>query len=231
VEWIILQVYIYNNSTGKIEKYQRELNEPMPYTSDKYLTVREFRGSSNSPLVWSDRRALETFDKFRKSYGKPIPFGFAFKRIWEGGHGTQSQHYAGTAFDVGQALSADERNRLRELARAFGEWSYVEPASLTPTWVHLDKRLSPPACPGGGYISLSQGMKGVYVLVLQDALNALGYKTGGLDGIFGNATKEAVANFQRANGLAGDGIVGCATWRALTQKVKGMGKTPTVIMG
>lgn len=46
----------------------------------------------------------------------------------------------GVAFDVGQRLSNSERNRLRNSAVNSGLWSYVEPASLTPTWVHFDKR-------------------------------------------------------------------------------------------
>lgn len=223
-------VYVYNKDKGIIEKYELSPDDPMPYVSDKYLTVGEFKGSSNSPLLWSDKRTLQTFNNFRKYYGKSIPLRYAFKRIWEGGHSPQSQHYAGMAFDTGQALSPEERNNLHRAAVSFGEWSYVEPQSLTPTWVHFDKRLAPPACPGGGYISLSPGMKGVYVLVLQDALAALGFTSGGLDGVFGQGTKDAVMNFQKANGLKPDGIVGCATWTALTKKAKGIGKTSTVIM-
>lgn len=73
-------------------------------------------------------------------FGSPIPVGFAFKRPWEGGHSAQSQHYAGVAFDAGQILSNSERNRLRNTAINSGVWSYVEPARLTPTWVHFDKR-------------------------------------------------------------------------------------------
>ena len=57
-----------------------------------------------------------------------------------GGHGTQSQHYAGVAFDVGQRLSTTQRNRLYQSAVNSGVWSYVEPQNLTPTWVHFDKR-------------------------------------------------------------------------------------------
>ena len=48
-------------------------------------------------------------------------------------HKANTMH--GVAFDAGQALSSSERNRLRETASSFGLWSYVEPASLTPTWV------------------------------------------------------------------------------------------------
>ena len=46
----------------------------------------------------------------------------------------------GTAFDVGQTLSVSQRNRLYEVARSSGVWAYVEPQSVTPSWVHFDKR-------------------------------------------------------------------------------------------
>lgn len=52
---------------------------------------------------------------------------------------TQSQHYAGVAFDVGQTLSSSQRNRLWNSANDSGVWAYVEPIRLTPTWVHFDK--------------------------------------------------------------------------------------------
>ena len=56
------------------------------------------------------------------------------------GHGNQSQHYAGVAFDVGQRLTQAQRTRLWNSANNSGVWYYVEPISLTPTWVHFDKR-------------------------------------------------------------------------------------------
>ena len=72
--------------------------------------------------------------------GGPIPVGFAFKRPWEGGHSNQSQHYAGVAFDVAQGWTNERRALLRNSAKTSGVWSYVEPVSITPTWVHFDKR-------------------------------------------------------------------------------------------
>lgn len=64
---------------------------------------------------------------------------------------------------------------------------------------------------------------------MQDALNAVGFTGGGLDGIFGSGTQNAVMRFQRANGLAVDGIVGCQTWQALTSQAVGIGQTSTVV--
>ena len=60
----------------------------------------------------------------------------------------------------------------------------MEPAYLTPTWVHFDKRFGRPACGSAGYPLIKQGSISTYVLIAQDDLNTLGYRTGGLDGIF-----------------------------------------------
>ena len=76
---------------------------------------------------------------------------------------------------------------------------------------------------------VKQGSKGVYVLVAQDGLNTLGYRTGGLDGIFGTATRNAVVLYQRNVGLTADGIVGCNTWRSIQENVIGVGQTSTTI--
>lgn len=67
------------------------------------------------------------------------------------------------------------------------------------------------------------------MLIAQDDLNTLGYNTGGLDGIFGARTQEAVRNYQQRVGLSVDGIVGCNTWRALQEAVVGTGATSTTI--
>lgn len=85
------------------------------------------------------------------------------------------------------------------------------------------------ACSTGGFPQLKLGSLSNYVLIAQDDLNTLGYTTGGLDGIFGNKTKNAVISYQRSRGLAADGIVGCNTWRSLQENVVGTGRTSTTI--
>lgn len=145
------------------------------------------------------------------------------------GHGTLSQHYAGTAFDVGQTLSNARRIALWNSANSSGVWSYVEPISLTPTWIHWDKRFGRPACSSGGYPTLRRGSISNYVCIAQDDLNTLGFNTGGLDGIFGARTQEAVRSYQTRAGLVVDGVVGCNTWRSLQNEVIGTGPTSTTI--
>lgn len=227
-EKILAKIILYNVDTQALEIFHLNESATMPYVYGRTMTVGEFRGSSRSTVLWSTTAAMEAWNATRRSYGAPIPFRYAFKRIWEGGHGRQSQHYAGVSFDVGQALTQQERNRIYNTARNLDVWSYVEPISMTPTWVHFDKRQGPPAC-RAGYPTLHMGSRGVYVLVLQDALNALGYNTYTLDGAFGKNTRNALISFQRNNNLRADGIAGCNTWTRLVDEVVGIGRTPTVI--
>jgi hypothetical protein len=225
------KIIVLNNSTDRMEVHWRDESDPMPYNTNSTLRVREFRGNSASPTLWTNSAVMDAWNRQRMLWGGPIPVSAAFKRPWEGGHTGQSQHYAGVSFDVGSnslGWNNERRAALRRSAAASGLWRYIEPVSESPTWVHMDRRQIPPAC-SFGYPSLRMGSRSTYVLILQDDLNTLGYVTGGLDGVFGNATYNAVVNYQRARRLAADGVVGCATWTALQSDVVGKGRTSTTI--
>lgn len=66
-----------------------------------------------------------------------------------------------------------------------------------------------------GAIEYQTGARGDVVKRLQVVLNALGYKVGDADGIYGANTKAGVAKYQSDNGLQPDGIVGPKTWALL----------------
>lgn len=223
------KIIVYNNDTDRMEVYYKGLLEAMPYNTNRTLTVKEFRGASNSNTLWTTKRTMQSWNSQRRLYGAPIPVGYAFRRSWEGGHTGQSQHYAGTAFDVGQQWTNAQRAALRASAQNSGLWSYVEPVSISPTWVHFDRRQKPPACSSGGYPLIKRGSLSVYVLIAQDDLNTLGFGAGSLDGIFGNSTYNAVVRYQASRGLIADGIIGCNTWRSLQENVVGTGRTSTTI--
>ena len=223
------KIIVFNNDTDRIEIYIRAESSPMPYNTNGTLTIREFRGSSKSNILWTTKRTMQSWNSQRYIFGAPIPVGFAFRRPYEGGHSFLSQHYAGVAFDVGQTLSSTRRRALWNSSNSSGVWSYVEPFALTPTWVHFDKRFGIPACSSGGFPIIKRGSISNYVLIAQDDLNTLGYRTRGLDGIFGLQTENAVKTYQSQVGLVADGIVGCNTWRSLQEDVVGKGATSTTI--
>lgn len=65
--------------------------------------------------------------------------------------------------------------------------------------------------------TLRQGDRGSYVRYAQAKLTSKLYPLGAIDGVFGNATRNAVVEFQQENGLTADGIVGPRTWEILSR--------------
>ena len=111
------RLLIYDAYENKVYTYANlNENDPMPYSTLTTLRLREFRGKSASPTLWTTIAAMEAWNLTRRTYGSGIPVGYAFKRIWEGGHGTTSQHYAGVAFDVGQSSTAAKRRKIYNAA-------------------------------------------------------------------------------------------------------------------
>ncbi|MEW2498676.1 N-acetylmuramoyl-L-alanine amidase [Streptomyces nodosus] len=88
---------------------------------------------------------------------------------------------------------------------------------------------------GGGEVQLSfpsydtlrSGSTGAQVSAAQSLLNAQGFDAGTVDGSFGPKTTSAVTAFQKARGLAADGVVGARTWTALLSA----GTTPALSQG
>lgn len=63
--------------------------------------------------------------------------------------------------------------------------------------------------------AVAWGSHGDDVYRVQQKLKQYGYYSGALDGVFGQATYDAVIWFQKKNGLKADGVVGAATAAAL----------------
>ena len=71
--------------------------------------------------------------------------------------------------------------------------------------------------------AVAWGDQGADVTKIQQRLKQYGYMDAAADGIFGQATYEAVVWFQRKNGLKADGVVGPATAAALGITLSGSG--------
>ena len=76
-----------------------------------------------------------------------------------------------------------------------------------------------------GVSTLKKGVTSDAVAALQRQLKTLGYYSGTVTGSFGTLTKQAVMDFQRANGLSADGVVGSATRNRLYGVSAGMSNT------
>ncbi len=76
---------------------------------------------------------------------------------------------------------------------------------------------------------LRQGSRGQDVITLQYLLDVIAeyypeIPAPGQDGIFGNATRQAVIAYQRRMGLDDDGVVGASTWNSLYRTYQGIGQ-------
>ncbi len=95
----------------------------------------------------------------------------------------------------------------------------VIPASTAAAATTTATTTAAPAVTRPAWPVLRQGTNSAWPKVtvrsLQYLLNAHGAKLT-VDGIFGPKTKAAVVKFQRAHHLRVDGVVGAATWRALS---------------
>ena len=60
--------------------------------------------------------------------------------------------------------------------------------------------------------NLQKGSTDPAVRDLQEALKALGYNPGSINGVFGATTEAGVKAFQQAKGISADGVVGKVTW-------------------
>lgn len=94
------------------------------------------------------------------------------------------------------------------------------PTASTPTTTASTTQL-PGATVSPPTTTLKPGDKGAQVRALQRAMAHLGYPVGKVDGIYGAATKSAVARFQSAAKLKADGIFGPVTLAALVSALRG----------
>ncbi|MEL7610026.1 MAG: peptidoglycan-binding protein [Bacillota bacterium] len=179
------------------------------------IATAQFLGGAKPQLAWTDRRLLEAFDRLCRQWGDTIRISGAFRALADHVHTGQSLHYAGLALDIGSGLPAAEREALRRQCVQSGDWDYVDPAHIAPTWIHVQMQLEPPAQPYFGYPKLQMEAQSVYVCVLQELLRLNGSYRGMPDGVFGPMTLNAFKDFQIKSGLAPQEFVNATLWRAL----------------
>ena len=77
------------------------------------------------------------------------------------------------------------------------------------------------ACVPRAEAAVAWGSRGEQVSQVQRKLKQWGYYAGAVDGVFGQATYDAVVSFQKKNGLAADGVVGAQTAAAMGLSLTG----------
>ena len=89
-----------------------------------------------------------------------------------------------------------------------GKWDYFG----IPDWIDYGGAAEPKKEP---LPVLRIGSKGAYVTSWQNYLTMCGFYKAEVDGIFGQKTEQAVREWQKANGLVSDGVIGPKSWAKL----------------
>lgn len=133
----------------------------------------------------------------------------------------------------------DAKTTVVEANKSYG-WTFTPTDSTNYKPINGSIKLWSKSTSSGGYYyaptvpdmpMLYRGCTGDAVKTLQDKLNALGYNSGNVDGIFGAKTYAAVTAFQKANSLGVDGIVGKLTWGKLYGVSPAMPVETTTVVG
>lgn len=80
-------------------------------------------------------------------------------------------------------------------------------------------------------VKAREGTRSEKMKDIQQALKNAGYYDGKIDGIKGKGTKKAIKDFQRANGLKVDGVVGRKTWELLSGYLSAASAAPDIASG
>lgn len=210
----------------------------------KYFVSTEFdcHGSGCCSTTLINPKLVEYLNKIRKHFNVPITISSGYRCPIHNrnvGGATGSRHSKGDAADI--IVKGHSPREVAQYAESIG----IKGIGLYETakdgyFVHVDARdyksfWYGQACAarttfGGNSSSssstsssttvtknyMSVGDSGDNVKGLQQLLINLGYLSSGEDdGIYGNATRQAVINFQKKKNLAADGLAGKATLDAL----------------
>jgi peptidoglycan hydrolase-like protein with peptidoglycan-binding domain len=130
------------------------------------------------------------------------------------------------------------RRRRREVTRGFALGATISALAISGVWAAVGTggsdhtaptaAASAPLVASGSSADISHSNPsggspayetGPSVAALQHELAQLNYYEGPIDGVAGSATLAAITNFQRANGLAADGVAGATTMAKIHQQL------------
>lgn len=148
----------------------------------------------------------------------------------------------GTIMPAGGEIAWDDPTSTAVVANTSYGWTYTPDNTNYKPLTGTIKLWNKSTSSGGYYYAptaavvpdmpmLYRGCTGDAVKTLQDKLNALGYNSGSVDGIFGAKTYAAVTAFQKANSLGVDGIVGKLTWGKIYGVSPAMPVETTTVVG
>lgn len=205
-----------------------------------YLVTVSLKDEINT--IWADGNTIVKHYTFKIM--KATPTGEpAYTKITTSGKTLEDANLTkGTITPDGTIKWNDAKTTVVEANKSYG-WTFTPTDTANYKTLTGSIELWNKSTSSGGYYyaptaavvpdmpMLYRGCTGDAVKTLQDKLNALGYNSGNVDGIFGAKTYAAVTAFQKANSLGVDGIVGKLTWGKLYGISPAMPVETTTVVG
>lgn len=116
-------------------------------------------------------------------------------------------------------MDKSDLNELYSICLKMKDFDRIEPPYIAPSWIEAALNISTAQI--YGYPSLNKGMKGVHVLLLQDALRLCGYAGDGITGTFSEQTEYNVKRFNLDHGCGSGAIASRGTWKLLMRDAMG----------
>lgn len=195
--------YVIRSSDGQITQMVRESSKAWHVgNSNGYTVGIEHEGYVSNPTAWYTTAMYNA--------------SAALTRDILASHGLSQKVYNGSS--GWSAVLADSTYNVKGHVN-YANQTHTDPGSGWD-WVRYKNAVAGSTSGGGSTPSLSwplvqYGNTGERVRTIQYLLQQWGY-TLTVDGSFGTGTLNAVKNFQSSHGLSADGVVGNATWPALT---------------
>ena len=136
-----------------------------------------------------------------------VPYALAFQMAWHHNFNAGGKNIP--AIDLDSALTQDPSTPMSQTTESSQEIQTTESSEEISSGEDSAETKSRP--------TISKGSNSPSVFQLQQCLSKLGFDIT-VDGIFGPGTEAAVIQFQKDNELESDGIVGPATWEALSNQ-------------
>lgn len=205
-----------------------------------YIVTVKLTDENNT--TWSDGNTIVKHYTFRIMRATPTGEP-AYTEITTSGKTLEDANLTkGTITLDGMIKWNDAKTTVVEANKSYG-WTFTPTDTTNYESINGSIKLWNKSTSSGGYYyaptaavvpdmpMLYRGCTGDAVKTLQDKLNALGYNSGSVDGIFGAKTYAAVTAFQKANSLGVDGIVGKLTWGKLYGVSPAMPVETTTVVG
>ena len=202
-----------------------------------YLVTVSLKDEINT--IWADGNTIVKHYTFKIMKATPTGEPAYTKITTSGKTLADAKLTKGTITLDGTIKWNDAETTVVEANKSYG-WTFTPTDTTNYESINGTIKLWNKSTSSGGYYyaptvpdmpMLYRGCTGDAVKTLQDKLNALGYNSGSVDGIFGAKTYAAVTAFQKANSLGVDGIVGKLTWGKIYGVSPAMPVETTTVVG